>query len=57
MLATHGKCVQILDPILQHVEYNSHSAEPILKEHSVTVGLQVLSWDRGKIVTYNWNIA
>jgi hypothetical protein len=46
--SAHGKLVRILDPILQRVEYNSRSSQPILVEHIVATGLRVLAGGRVK---------
>ena len=41
-LCTHGKLGQILDPILQRKECNCRVEEPILVEHVIVNGLQIL---------------
>ena len=46
--SAHKKLVRMLDPFLQRFEYNSRGPEPILVEHIIVVGLQVLSGGRPK---------
>ena len=35
--------VRLLDPILQRVEWNSRGSEPILVEHIISLGIQLLA--------------
>ena len=40
--SAHKKLVRILDPFLQRFEYNCQCQEPMLVEHIIAVGIQVL---------------
>jgi len=47
-ISTHGKHVQISEPILQQKGYNCCSEEPKVPEHTVASGLCILGGQRTK---------